>query len=212
MRTSLLSLADASRQLGLSVERVRQLVIAGDLPGVRFGNAWAVPSGAVLARQQAANRRGRPLAAKGAWEAIARVDPDLSNVSRYRNRGKRHRFSMSVADASLLVAERGAVRSGVDAAIEWGEPLAQSNGELDLYLSADTFEALGSSVVVVGDALGPVVLRVVPDAVWSTVQRLSFSNDAGSRRAPRAAVALDLMESGDPRHWVAAENLIAAHG
>ena len=34
----------------------------------------------------------------------------------------------------------------------------------------------------------------------------------GERLAPRAAVALDLMDSGDPRHWVAAKNLIEARG
>jgi hypothetical protein len=30
--------------------------------------------------------------------------------------------------------------------------------------------------------------------------------------APPAAVGLDLLESGDPRHWISAENLIGADG
>jgi len=85
MASDLVSLADASQLLGVSSERVRQLVVAGDLPGVRFGNAWAVPRDAVAARRQASNRRGRPLGEKRVWQAIVSGDVDLSNVSRYRN-------------------------------------------------------------------------------------------------------------------------------
>ena len=95
MASDLVSLADASQLLGVSSERVRQLVVAGDLPGVRFGNAWAVPRGAVAARRQVSNRRGRPLGERRAWEAIASGGVDLSNVSRYRNRGVVERYSMS---------------------------------------------------------------------------------------------------------------------
>jgi len=62
----LVSLVDASAMLGVSPERVRQLVVAGDLPGVRFGTAWAVPKDAVVARRHQANRRGRPLSTKRA--------------------------------------------------------------------------------------------------------------------------------------------------
>jgi hypothetical protein len=39
MASDLLALSDASALLGVSSERVRQLIVAGDLPGVRFGNA-----------------------------------------------------------------------------------------------------------------------------------------------------------------------------
>ncbi len=39
MASDLVSLNDAAQVLGVSAERVRQLVVAGDLPGVRFGNA-----------------------------------------------------------------------------------------------------------------------------------------------------------------------------
>jgi hypothetical protein len=35
--------------------------------------------------------------------------------------------------------------------------------------------------------------------------------DGGVRLAPRAAVALDLMASADPRHWIAAEHLLDIH-
>ncbi len=100
----------------MSSERVRQLVVAGDLPGVRFGNAWAVPRDSITARRQVSNRRGRPLSARRAWESIAAADIDLSNVSRYRNRGEVHRYEMSAADLEFVLLRDGAMVSGVVAA------------------------------------------------------------------------------------------------
>lgn len=213
MASDLLSLADASAILGVSPERVRQLVVAGDLPGVRFGNAWAVPHDAVASRRQVSNRRGRPLGARRAWESIAACDVDLSNVSRYRNRGEVHRYEMSAADLAFVSRHDGALVSGALAAIDLGELLQAGGADSDLYVSASLHDELRFLVAAVPDQLGGVVLRVVPDEVWSLVDGVAVDqSEASVRLAPRAAVALDLMESGDPRHWVAAENLIEAHG
>jgi hypothetical protein len=47
--------------------------------------------------------------------------------------------------------------------------------------------------------------------VWDSV----IEESEGERvvgLAPRSAVALDLMESADPRHWIAAENLVGRRG
>ncbi len=212
MASDLLSLADASALLGVSPERVRQLVVAGDLPGVRFGNAWAVPRDSIDARRHVSNRRGRPLSARSAWESIASGAVDLSNVSRYRNRGEVHRYEMSAADLAFVSGDDGALVSGAAAAIDLGELLQAGGAESDLYVSASLHDELRSLVAAVPDQLGGVVLRVVPDDVWSLVDGVAVDQtEAGVRLAPRAAVALDLMESGDPRHWVAAENLIEAH-
>ncbi len=204
MASDLISLADASALLGVSSERVRQLVVAGDLPGVRFGNAWAVPRESIDARRQVSNRRGRPLSAKRAWEAVVAGDVDLSNVSRYRNRGEVHRYEMSVADAAFLSARGDVGVSGVAAAVGLGQQLAEDGGA-DLYVPESLHEQLGSLVAAVPDQLGSVVLRSVPDEIWELVA-------VEDGLAPAGAVALDLMESGDPRHWVAAENLIADRG
>ncbi len=212
MAPDLVSLADASQLLGVSSERVRQLVVAGDLPGVRFGNAWAVPRDAVAARRQVSNRRGRPLGERRAWQAIDSDDVDLSNVSRYRNRGAVERYSMSVADAAHLVSDLGAVESGVVGAVFHGELLQAEGAELDLYVSQRVHDRLASVVAAVEDPLGSVVLRVVSDEVWPDVEVLASGPNDGRLVAPAAAVALDLMDSGDARHWVAAENLVRAHG
>ncbi len=208
--SDLVSLADASVLLGVSSERVRQLVIAGDLPGVRFGNAWAVPRDSVDARRQASNRRGRPLSARRVWEQIAVGEVDLSNVSRYRNRGEVHRYEMSASDLDYLAGHDGVLMSGVAAAGEFGELLQPIGGEADLYVSVEIHEQLASLIAAVPDQLGSVALRVVPDDVWPQLCDLASNQDREVRFAPQAAVALDLMESGDARHWVAAENLLEA--
>ena len=123
MASDLLSLADASALLGVSSERVRQLVVAGDVRGVRFGNAWAVSRGSIDSRRQLSNRRGRPLGALRAWEAIAAVEVDLPNVSRYRNRGVIHRYEMSGTDLEFVSEQDGAMVSGAVAANGYGDML-----------------------------------------------------------------------------------------
>ncbi len=212
MASDLVSLADASVLLGVSSERVRQLVIAGDLPGVRFGNAWAVPRESVDARRQVSNRRGRPLRARCVWEQIAVGDVDLSNVSRYRNRGEVHRFEISAASVDYLSRRDDVLVSGVVAAVGFGELLQPNDASADLYIPAELHGHLDSLVAAVPDQLGSVALRVVPDEVWSEIIGHAAIGNGNSRLAPRAAVALDLMESGDPRHWIAAENLIGPRG
>lgn len=212
MASDLVSLADASQLLGISSERVRQLVVAGDLPGIRFGNAWAVPRDAIAARGHVSNGRGRPLGESRAWQAIASGDVDLSNVSRYRNRGVVERCSMSAADAAYLVSDLGAVQSGVAGAVFHGELLQIEGVELNLYMPQEVHKDLSSAVAAVEDPLGSVVLRAVSSDVWPDVEALSSVSSDGGLVAPAAAVALDLMESGDARHWVAAENLVEAHG
>ncbi|MCP3854928.1 MAG: hypothetical protein GY698_09365 [Actinomycetia bacterium] len=197
----------------MSPERVRQLVVAGDLPGVRFGNAWAVPRESINARRHVSNRRGRPLSARRAWEAIAAGEVDLSNISRYRNRGEVHRYEMSRANLEFVSGHDQAMVSGSVAGSGFGELLQADGADADLYVSASLHDELGSLVVAVPDQLGGVILRVVPDEVWPFVESVAVNEGpAGERRVPRAAVALDLMDSGDPRHWVAAENLIDRRG
>lgn len=211
MVSNLVSLADASQLLGISVERVRQLVVAGDLPGVRFGNAWAVPRDAVAARRQVSNRRGRPLGQQRVWQAITSEGVDLSNVNRYRNRGAVKRYTMSTADARHLVTDLGAVESGVVGAVFHGQLLQPERSEFDLYVPQRVHDRLGSIVAAVEDQLGSVILRIVSDEVWVDVEASASKSNDGSLVAPAAAVALDLMESGDARHWVAAEKLVQAH-
>ena len=95
----------------------------------------------------------------------------------------------------------GALLGGVRAATELCEQLAVDDS-VDLYLSATSFARLDERVAYVPDAAGRIALRVVDDEAWALLPKGAL--------APQAAVALDLLESGDPRHWICAEHL--AHG
>lgn len=201
MPSDLVSLSDASSILGVSPERVRQLVVAGDLPAQRFGNAWAVPLDAVVARRHTSRPGGRPLGALRAWREIVRGDVDLGRPGRYRGRADVVRCEMSRADVESLPAAAGALVGGVSAAVELGAPLIAADDH-DRYLSRSAFAQLESLVAFVPDPLGPVRLRVVDDDAWGII--------SGGEQAPRGAVALDLLDSADPRHWIAAEELIAS--
>ncbi len=117
---------------------------------------------------------------------------------------------MSSADADHL-RRRGALQSGVAAAIVHGELLSIEGAEIDLYVSHELREILHSLVAAVEDPLGSVVLRVVPDVIWPEVRDAAFKSGEDNLVAPAAAVALDLMDSGDPRHWAAAEHLVASY-
>jgi len=197
--SDLVSLADASSILGVSSERVRQLVVAGDLPAQRFGNAWAVPMDAIVARRHSARSGGRPLGSARAWREIVDGDIDLGRPGRYQRRAEVVRCEMSRVDVEALPGAVGASISGVRAAIEFGASLIAADDH-DLYLSRRAFGQLDSVVAAVPDSLGRIRLRVVDDDAWGIV--------SGGEFAPRGAVALDLLDSADPRHWSAAEGLV----
>jgi len=107
---------------------------------------------------------------------------------------------MSKADVESLPAAAGALIGGVSAAIALGAPLIAADDH-DVYLSRSAFARLESLVAFVPDPLGLVRLRVVDDDAWGII--------SGGELAPRGAVALDLLDSADPRHWIAAEELVA---
>ena len=200
--SELLPLADAAELLGVSVERVRQLVVGGQLPGQRLGNIWVVPRDAVAARRHSPGVRGRPLGAVNAWQEILAGSVDLRHPGRYQRRANIIRCQMSRADVAALPHLVGALLGGVLAAIDLGEQLAVDD-DVDLYLSATSFVDLDDRVAYVPDAAGRIALRVVDDEAWGLLPRGDL--------APPAAVALDLLESGDPRHWISAEHLAVGH-
>lgn len=195
----LLPLADAADLLGVSVERVRQLVVGGQLPGQRFGNIWVVPKDAVAARRHSPGARGRPLGPVGAWREILGGSIDIHRPGRYQHRASVVRCKMSQADAAALPEMVGAMFGGVRAAIDLGEQLALDDN-VDLYISATSFAGIEERVALVPDVAGRIALRVVDDRAWDLLPNGAL--------APRAAVALDLLESGDPRHWISAEHLV----
>ncbi|MDH4148607.1 MAG: type IV toxin-antitoxin system AbiEi family antitoxin [Acidimicrobiia bacterium] len=113
---------------------------------------------------------------------------------------------MSADDIDHLRADQEVLMGGVAAAAAHGQLRSSDGASAEFYLSASARDRLLREVVAVADPIGPVVLRVVPDNAWP---QLRAESDDDQRLAPRAAIALDLMESGDQRNWAAAERLLA---
>lgn len=201
--SELLSLADAADLLSVSAERVRQLVVGGQLPGQRIANVWTVHKDAVAARRHSPGVRGRPLGPIRVWHEILAGPIDLLRPGRYQRRAKVIRCEMNRADAAALPEMVGALVGGVRAAIDLGEPLALDDS-VDLYLPVESFSGLDARVAFVPGPAGRIVLRVVDDEAWHLIPKEVL--------APRGAVALDLLESGDPRHWIAGEHLVGGDG
>lgn len=82
----------------------------------------------------------------------------------------------------------------------------------ELYVAESLHDRLRSVVAVIADPLGNLMVRAVPDDAWGLVLDASALAGDGGRLAPRTAVALDLVASADPRHWIAAQHLAAADG
>src|SRR5665647_3408165 len=68
-----LSVAEAAERLGISVQRVRQLLHAGELDSRKGPGGWVVAENAVRAREQAPPAAGRPLSSHMAWLVVAQL-------------------------------------------------------------------------------------------------------------------------------------------
>jgi hypothetical protein len=107
----LLTTGAAGRALGLTAARIRQKVLAGELPAVRVGDRFVVPTEAVEAergrrdarRADREHERGANAAAKAdrAFARAARAEGREPNDPRYRQMGK---------PARALCAGRGGSR------------------------------------------------------------------------------------------------------
>jgi excisionase family DNA binding protein len=76
-----MSVREAAAQLGISSQRVRQLINAGSLPARRSSAGWLISADAVAGRSGSA-RVGRPVSPRTAWAALcmlsSALEPDLA--------------------------------------------------------------------------------------------------------------------------------------
>lgn len=72
--SDLLDVRDAAHELGVSPERVRQLIDDGELAAERIAHVWAVHTDSVHRRAQVDVASGRPWAARQVWRLAAMVD------------------------------------------------------------------------------------------------------------------------------------------
>jgi excisionase family DNA binding protein len=213
---SLLSVAEAADRLGIGPVAVRQHVASGQLPAIKRGRSWWLDQQAVerMARQQFGG--GRPLSPAMAWAVILlasgqeaaaeeaagrnrywsrmrawlRDHPLNEYAPRLRARAEIEEFDAHPSELRRILDRPDVLATGVsasDVAGVFGEASA-----VELYAPAGR-----RSAIVKKHALkpggGPVRIHWVPKNVWPLL------NDAGDRRAPRAAILLDLLESDEPR-------------
>jgi excisionase family DNA binding protein len=207
-----LTVAQAAERLGVTPTTVRALISAGVLPAKRLGHAWMIPSDAVELRRSRGSRHGRRFVPANAWALLfMAADMPAPWVDRHdRWRLRRYLETHRLIDIRAQLIHRGQPRSyrahpgvvtalrtdptlmltGSTGASEARLGLVGGGGEVDAYVAA---EALAT--VVHRHHLRPtrepnVTLRVVPDfgVAWPPL-----------RIAPIPAIALDLLDSQEPR-------------
>jgi len=212
---------EAARQLRVNESRVRQLAAAGELPGRKVANRWLFDADAVERRGAQPPASGRPYGPRTAWgvlflasdEPASWLRPDVRSRLRRRiregllsrDRGRLAKralaryFAAGARARAALARDPRFVRSGISAAADHGASL-RSPSVLEGYLPESDVEPFvyRSALRAVDERDADLILRGV-SGFWP------FS---GHRVAPKAVVAVDLLESLDQRTRRAGEELL----
>ena len=198
---SLLSLRETADALGVSRQKVQQLVSQGRLPALRIGASWHVNVADVSRFQSAARHSGRPLAAAAAWSVLAdaeqtgivelprgRAERDvfwLTNLT--RRRATVHR--LQGLDMMLDALENDVVAAGETAARAHQFAPGGSVRVIDGYIKSSKLARLIKRYGLV-DGRGPdlnVILRVVDENVWPFPK--------STKCVSRLVAALDMLDT-----------------
>lgn len=206
-----LSVADAARALDVHNSRVRALLAAGQLDGVKLSGRWLVSARAVWERRQSPRARGRPLIPANAWAVVAMASgqhPDWISreeerrlirlldargfrdiVPRLHERADVRRFFGHPGILPELSSAPELVSAGVSAARDHHLKLVPGR-EVDAYVSEKQLPRLVKRMALEPrDEDANVRLRVIRRGLWPFDQPV----------APLAAVAIDLAELPDAR-------------
>lgn len=153
------------------------------------GMAWAVlllASGHDGAAEDAAGR-DRYWSRVRAW---ARDHPLPEHAPRLRARAEMEEFDVHPSELRRILDRPDVLTTGISAGDAVG--LVGPASAVEVYAPVGRRHAIvNEHALEVGS--GPVRVRWVPDAVWPLL------GHDGDRRAPRAAVLLDLLEGDEPR-------------
>lgn len=222
-RPDLLAVRDAAAQLGVSTQRVRALVANGDLDAYRVGSTLLLSADSVARRISDSPSGGRPWSPVMAWAVLGWLDHDAAALSALDSRDRwRLRKRLAAADGLDAIASRLARRavvgryfghssiparirregvpSAVSAASAYDLDLVDDGSVADVYLPERAAVVLQRQyrLTPASGEHANVIVRAVSDQAWTL---------EGRAAAPRAAVALDLLESGDSRSRAAAHAL-----
>jgi excisionase family DNA binding protein len=216
MESSSLSVREAAERLGIGPLAVRRHIASGRLDAVKRGRDWWLDARAVerLARER--RDGGRPLSPAMAWavlllasneEAAAREvagrdrywsrarawlreHPLVEHAARLRGRAQSEEFDAHPSELSRIVRRPDVIATGASA--------ADAIGVVGLASVVEIYAPVGHRDAIVAEhalmpGAGSVLVRWVPDELWP------YLLGERDRRAPRAAVLLDLLESDEPR-------------
>jgi excisionase family DNA binding protein len=207
-----ISTSEAAGALGLTADRVRQLVASGAIGSRRIGSRYLVRRDDVEARVDAGAPSGRPYSPRRAWALVllaggitpAGLDPvTLSKLravlrgrslwairSRLGSRAVCRNLRAHSSDLARLEDEVGVLLTGARHAPEVSLGLIASDAPVELYADAPTADRLVARYSLRSSDRPNVRLRVLPPGIRPWLE---------GRIAPRLAVALDLAEDRDPR-------------
>lgn len=221
-----LSVAEVAQRLGISVQRVRQLLHAGELDGRKGPGGWIVAESAVRAREQAPPAAGRPLSSHMAWLVVAQLlaadSPPGSGVDLDPDRRDRYRLRHLLAhrglerDWAFWLARRAVVGhywvhpgvvqsvlndprvsvSGAGVAAAAGAEIAGGDVS-DLYLSSEALPGVIDDYGLQSDPAGQLQIHL-----WRRGSGAEFVLRPG-QPVPVVLAALDLLSAPDSRarHW-----------
>ncbi|HLY87426.1 MAG TPA: helix-turn-helix domain-containing protein [Acetobacteraceae bacterium] len=231
--TDMLTANEAARRLGVTQKRVYSLVASGALSARRLGNRFLLDPSEVEARKMQGIVTGRPLDQTSAWAVLwlasARDKRDLGPWGAYLARNTRWRVRQKLGEGPLaaelaalaprlrrrgrlvhmrahpsdlprLLDEPDVVRTGISAAADVGADIV-APADLEAYAPAPRFDELRGRYFLEESNAPNVWLRLIHEP-WPF--------PSGTRVAPAAAVALDLLDSADERTRRAGRELLDA--
>lgn len=201
---------EAAKDLGLSEQRVRALLAAGLLDGRKLAGRWFVFPESIERVRLRRNVRGRLLSPSNAWAfllAASGQDPDWLSpwdrsrlqdrlasdwerwIPRLRDRASVARVQAHEGSLGKIRSDRRLVLSGISAAKQSGVDLIRRD-QVEAYVRERELPKLVREYKLEESPRPNLVLHIV-SGNWP------FQED--QRVAPPAVVAVDLIESEDPR-------------
>lgn len=213
-----IQVAEAARDLGLSEQRIRVLLAQGRLDGRKVAGRWFVSRAGIERLRQKQDVRGRQYSPSNAWAlllAASGQDPDWlspwdrsrlqdrlranwnSWIPRLRDRASVARLRAHPGSLKKLRSDRRLLLSGVSAAKPQGLDLI-GRDVVEGYIREQDLAALIGDYKLEESPRANVILHIVIGK-W-------FLEDQNG--VPPAVVAIDLIESEDPRSRRAGNDLL----
>lgn len=212
----LISVKEAANRLGVSADAVRKRISADGLRAQRRGREWWLDAREIDRIARHGPSRGRPLSPDMAWgvllsasgddESAARAvhnprywsrlrswlrgHPLAEHSSRLRARAEAEQFDAHPSELARILDRPDVLATGISAADAVG--LLGGRSAVEVYAPAAHRDALIDEHALEAGP-GPVRIRWVRDEIWPLLDQ------DDDRRAPRAAVLIDLLEHDDPR-------------